>query len=116
MQTTDIRPSDIIQSSLDGKSQRTRKGPVQWWFSLTSVPEPPANASFVKREMVRRSRLVSVVIFTILVLFMIYFPASLFMTPSAILSTTTILPVAVAATIFNRKGKPLVAGIIIVVA
>ncbi len=47
---------------------------------------------------------------------MIYFPASLFMTPSAILSTTTILPVAVAATIFNRKGKPLVAGIIIVVA
>ncbi len=54
-----------------------RPGFFQWWYNLTSIPEPPADASFVKREEVRRSHLLSLLIFFMLMLFVVFLPAAL---------------------------------------
>jgi len=96
-----------------------RRNPIQWWFSLTSVPDPAADASFLERERVRRARLVSIISFLMLALFILLIPFDLLALKlgsySTIIGTTLIVPVAIAVILLNRSRKVIAAGIVIVV-
>ena len=99
------------------RQRRIKKSPFQGWFYLTSIPDPPEGASFVKRETARKSRLISVVACFLLLLFAICLPAAIIVrnVPSLV-STSAILPVTLVAILLNRAGKTFAAGIIIVCA
>jgi hypothetical protein len=111
-----------MQSSYLDKNQESQWGeirlnPVQWWFKLTSIPEPAAGASFVKREAARKSRLASIIASFLLILFCIYFPADIVSRSiPSLISTTAILPVALSAILLNRAGRTFWAGMVIVCA
>ena len=100
------------QASYQGQGKRN---PFLWWFNLTSIPDPPEDASFVKREVARKSRLISIVAFFLLVLFAIYLPVDI-ATKSipSLISTLMILPVALVAIMLNRAGRTFGAGVVVV--
>lgn len=88
-----------------------------WWYNLTAVPEPPANASFVRREAVRRIRLFSTVCFFFLVILLIFFPACLFLPNHLVIYMDGIIIGITVGTLFlNRAGRTLLAGVILVIA
>lgn len=90
---------------------------LNWWYNLTAFPEPPASASFVRREAVRRSRLFSTVTFFFLIVLIIFFPACLFLpNPLVIYLDGVLIGITVFTLVLNRLEQPLLAGVILVIA
>lgn len=88
-----------------------------WWYRLTAIPEPPANASFVKREIARRVRLFSTVAFFFLIVLIIFFPACIFLPNRLVIYLDgLIIAITVFTLVLNRMRKPLLAGLILVIA
>jgi len=100
---------DILEQEQPG-------GIVNGWYRLTSPPEPPAGASFVKRESARRARLVSAVGFFLLAMLVVLLPAAFYITILILYVVLGMLALSCLALALNRAGNTLWAGILIVVA
>jgi hypothetical protein len=105
-------PNDLAVEQSARKS-----GLVAWWYRQTALPDPPANASFVRREAARKSRLLSTIIFWLLVVFILFIPASLDIPNNhyVIYADLGMLVFCVISIFFNRAQKPLIAGILLTV-
>ncbi|HEU5373884.1 MAG TPA: hypothetical protein VFV38_00445 [Ktedonobacteraceae bacterium] len=105
-------PGEITTPEPDGQDRL-----LGWWYNLTAFPEPPANASFVRREAVRRGRLFSTVTFFFLIVLIIFFPACLFLPNHLVIYLDGILiGITVFTLVLNRMEKPFLAGLILVIA
>jgi hypothetical protein len=94
-----------------------RKGLVQWWFDLSAIPDAPSNASFRRRELARKSRLLSTIIFFLLLVFFFFIPGCLLVPNHYIIyADLGMLVVCVAAIFANRAQKIYVAGLLLTVA
>lgn len=106
------RPGEMLETRPDRQDRL-----LGWWYALTAVPEPPASASFVKREAARRLRLFSAVNFFYLIVLLIFLPASAFMPNHLIIYMDGLLILITLSTLFlNRTGRPLLAGVVLVVS
>lgn len=107
------RPSEVFAAETPDIQDRL----LGWWYTLTAVPELPANASFARREAVRRIRLFSTVTFFFLVVLLIFLPACpMLADPYATALDTLLIMVTIITLVINRMGKPIIAGIVLVIA
>lgn len=109
------QPGEMLETRPDRQDRL-----LGWWYALTAVPEPPASASFVKREAARRARLVSAVCFFILIILLLLLPGSI-MEPNHPNHVDVYVDIAlIGAVLFtlflNHSGKSLLAGVILIVA
>ncbi|MBA2678469.1 MAG: hypothetical protein H0U76_08765 [Ktedonobacteraceae bacterium] len=105
-------PDEVVTSAPDWQDRL-----LGWWYDLTAVPEPSASASFVRREVARRIRLFSTVVFFFLIILIIFFPACLFLPNHLVIYLDGLLIVITVFTlVLNRAGRPSLAGIILVIA
>ena len=99
--------------------QETQKknGLIQWWYKLTALPEASENASFVQREAVRKSHLLSTIVLWLLFIFFFFIPACLALPNHyVIFADLGMMPVCVIALFLNRAQKPEIAGLLLTVA
>ena len=89
---------------------------VQWWYSQTSLPDPPPNASFVQREAARKSHLLSTIIFWLVVVFILFLPAC-FALPNqyVVYADLGMIVFCLIAIMLNRAQKPQAAGILLTI-
>lgn len=103
------RPSYLVAA--------TPKAPrwATWWYRLSCLPEPPANASLVQRELYRRARLVSLFIFLMQVFVITSLPAG-FSGTNPLLAIVLIFAFIanVVAMVCNRAGLVTIAGLLVV--
>jgi hypothetical protein len=83
----------------------------EWWYGLTAVPEPPASASFSKRETARKIRLLSTVLFFFLPVMVLVEPTTFFI-PNVMARFIAggLLVASTASLMLNRVGKVTLAG------
>ena len=104
-------PNELVEQ----KSKRP--GLIQWWYSLTSIPEPPANASFAQREAARKSHLLSTIVFWLCVSFILFIPACFALpNPYVIYADLGMLVLSIPALILNRARHLQAAGILLTFA
>lgn len=122
MKTTDFsRPSMGLQkwspNEVVEQKRERRIGPVQWWYNLTSIPDPPASASFLRRDAARKSRMLSTLIFWLLVTFILFLPGC-FALPNhyVIYADIGMMVFCTVALLCNKASKPQLAGILLTVA
>src|SRR5690242_11255228 len=109
--------ASLVDDILEQEEPGQAPGLVNWWFRFTGPPELPARASFVKREIVRRSRLLSAVVFFLIISLVIMLPAAFFLPTILVLFVVLgILVASIVALFFNRAGYTLVAGLMVVSA
>ncbi len=88
-----------------------------WWYRLTSVPEPPSSMSFAQREAVRRMRLYSMVVFFLILTLVLFLLPFFFLANRAVFYIdSAVILIAVFTLWLNRIGHFLSAGIVLVVA
>ncbi len=76
-----------------------------WWYRFTTPPRPPANASFMKREIDRKARLLSTVLFFYLAIEVLFSVVSVVANPSAIFSSSVGFIVVLGGVLLCRRGK-----------
>jgi large-conductance mechanosensitive channel len=110
--TTSWEGNDVIEFE-----ERQPSRLFQLWYKWTAIPEPPAPASFVKREAARRSRLVSIISLLLIGILVLFLPGSA-ATPNPLEIPLNLFLIAVCliAILFNRRGMTIIAGATIVIA
>ncbi|QBD83685.1 methyl-accepting chemotaxis protein [Ktedonosporobacter rubrisoli] len=104
-------PGDVVEQ------EEKKNNLVQWWYNLTSIPEVPINASFMRREAARKSHLLSTLIFWLLVVFVLFIPGCLALPNRYVLvADLGMMVICVIALFFNKSQKPLLAGILLTAA
>jgi hypothetical protein len=94
-----------------------RKGLIAWWYELTALPDAPANATFAQREIVRRSYLLSTIVFWLLFTFILLIPCCLALPNHyVIFADLGMVIVCGIALWFNRAGRPESAGLLLTVS
>ena len=89
---------------------------TQWWFEVTSIPEAANDASFFKREAVRKSQLLSIVLFYYTIVVIVFLPCCFFLrNPNIAWADGGLIISAFTALHLNRRGFTGIAAIIIVV-
>ena len=114
MKNTDNRhwlPNEIVE-----QESVKRSGLIQWWYDQTAIPDPPVSASFAKREAARKSRLVSTIIFWLIVSFALFIPGC-FVVPNhyIIYADIGMLVFCVIAIFFNKMQNPQAAGVLLTI-
>ncbi|MGH2479316.1 MAG: hypothetical protein ACRDHW_06650 [Ktedonobacteraceae bacterium] len=103
--------SEMLEAKLDRQDRL-----LGWWYRLTAVPEPPASATFLKREAARRMRSFSVVSFFFLLVLTIFIPACFFLPNHFIIYCDVgAICAGLFTLILNRQGMSLLAGILLVI-
>lgn len=98
-----------------GSTSRRHNGLLLWWYQVAAPPEPETAASFEQRELVRRGRLASIILFLLssgLLFFALpfsLFKANIFM----LLGCLVLCVVVIIALLLNRHGKSNLTGLII---
>src|SRR5438105_5654386 len=88
--------------------------PLHWWYYLTAPRDVSANAPLAQREMVRRGRLASVLLFFVILLVLPAFPTAL--TNSLLLVTLIfVLMIDFTSLVLNRFGQTTLAGVLVVI-
>lgn len=104
-------PDEILTSKPDMQDHL-----LSWWYNLTAVPEPPAQASFVKREAARRVRLFSTVAFFFLLILILFFPACFFLpNPLVVYMDGLMVGMVVLSLFINRTGRSIFAGVFLII-
>ncbi|GHO90583.1 hypothetical protein KSF_006310 [Reticulibacter mediterranei] len=89
----------------------------EWWYQLTSIPEPVEEFTPGMYEQVRRSRLLSTIVLSLLVIFLMFVPACLALPNHyVILVDIAMMPLCLVALIFNRLRHTYLAGVLLVVS
>lgn len=88
-----------------------------WWYRLTSIPEPVGQVSPTDYEMTRRSRLLSTIVFSLLLIFIVFVPACLALPNHFVLVVDIgMMPFCIIALILNRARHPYLAGGLLVIS
>ncbi len=114
----DVSLANNDRSPEEGIEQETTKpsGLFEWWFKWTAVPEPPASASFVKREVARKVRLLSTILLFFLPTLILVLPTCFFIPITAVRYVDLALICAsTISLLLNRVGKVVLAAIVLVV-
>lgn len=86
----------------------------EWWFKWTAVPEPPASASFVKREGARKARILSTILLFFLPTLILVLPTSFFIPIVAVRYVVVALICAASISLLlNRVGQVVIAAIVL---
>lgn len=110
-------PTDVVENKGIAQPPEKQNRLVQWWYNATSLPEVPADASFVKREIVRKSRLFSTVLFFFTLVIIVFLPICLLLSNRYDFWIDAVLIVlSIGSLGINRMGKTFIAGILVVVA
>ncbi|GCE30765.1 hypothetical protein KDA_62490 [Dictyobacter alpinus] len=111
------RPQQDWSPGYTNKSKiATKFSLVQWWYKSTSMPEVGPNASFVKRETVRKSQLLSTVLFFYTIVVVVFLPCCLLLPQPAIVWADAGLVIsALVALIINKRGHALIAALTVVI-
>jgi hypothetical protein len=89
---------------------------VDGWQKLTSVPDVPANASFYKREFVRKSRLLSTVSFYFSIVIFVFTPCCLFLpNPNITWDCGALFIASLIAIVLNRNGQMIASALILTI-
>jgi hypothetical protein len=105
----------VPQESVELEAKKP-SGFFEWWYQWTAVSEPPASASFLKREEARKARLLSTILLFFLPTLVIVLPTTFFM--PIIYARFADLALIAAATIslfLNRVGRVTIAALVLVV-
>lgn len=94
--------------------EQEEKGLSLWWYTLTAPPRVPSDVSYVRREEERKARLLSNVAFFFFLVLLIFLPASFFMPAITPIAVVLAMVSTLIALIFNRAGKTVLGGVIIV--
>jgi len=92
---------------------------LAWWYQMAAPPAPREDASLAEREVVRRGRLASIILFFILALGLLAIPSVLFVSvvieksPYAFLVHLLAVSMNVLALFSNRKGHVTQAGTLV---
>lgn len=107
----DWSPAEVTVQKEPGMGSRL----FDWWYRWTAVPEPPASASFARRESARKIRLLSTVLFFFLPIMILVQPTTLFI-PNGMVRFIAVglLLAAVISLLLNRTGRVLLAGCVLV--
>lgn len=122
MQRSNSQWLDDESTPTQSTERRSSKRNIfQWWFGLTSIPEPPDDASFEVKDKVRRSRLLSTISFVLLVIGVVNIPPAIFniiagRTLLGSIAALSIFPVFLAIVSLNRSQRVIAASLIVVVA
>ncbi len=106
--------NENLAYDLSNKDQHTSSTLLDKWYRLTAPPEPHQGASFAQREAVRRGRLTSIVLLSLMTTLLILLPIGL-LGPNyiAILAISGGLFISLLALFVNRIGQPNLAGLLI---
>jgi hypothetical protein len=86
-----------------------------WWHRLTTPPELPGHPTFLLREAGRRARLLSTIVFFLILVVALLIPATLFIPNRyVVLLCLSVLGICVIALLLNRGNKVLFASILVV--
>ncbi len=109
--------SNWSQQYLQDKSTSMDQGRLAWWYRLTAPPEPPASASFAKREAARRGKLASTLMFFFYIVFIGVAVLGLVIGNKVLtIAILSLIVLMAGALFFNRLGHPNITGIVIAVA
>ncbi len=90
---------------------------LQQWYRLTVPVEPPANASFIRRESHRQACLFSNIVFFLIMALTFSVPVCLFLPNPYILCIVCVeIVICCASLLLNQQGRLLTAGIVQVVS
>ena len=107
----------LTQRPQRNKSPKGGIGILQWWYRISSPPEPDASASFQEREVFRRGRTGSQVSVFLFLLIFISYPAALAGSNSLLIVILTAnLFILVFALVLNRLKMVNIAGILVVLS
>ncbi|GER90849.1 hypothetical protein KDW_50110 [Dictyobacter vulcani] len=111
------RPQNWSPTHIDLPDNTTTKfSLIQWWYKSTSMSEVGSDASFVKRETVRKSQLLSTVLFYYTIVVIAFLPCCLYLPQPAIVWADAGLVVsAIAALFLNKYGYAMVASLTVVI-
>lgn len=88
-----------------------------WWYRLTSMPDSGQESTPGSYETVRRSRLLSMIVFFLIIIFVMFIPGCLVLPNHyVILVDLGMLPICLIALILNRARHPYVAGALLVIS
>ncbi len=94
----------------------TLRGLIDWWYHLTSPAEPSLDAPLRVREVFRRGRLASTIMFFVVVIETAVIPISIIAaSPALFLNVIESLATTAVALWFNRKGNVVPAGLLIII-
>lgn len=103
-----------MQSPSSPSNQKAKVSLFGWWYGISLPPEPPPEASFKQRDMVRRAQLASILLFWFILVLIVVLV--IYVIISGIGPVTIGLVVLAAlmlgATYLNRKGQVNIAGFI----
>lgn len=105
-------PTELIEQ--DPNRQQGRPGPLEWWYKLTAPQEAELSDSFEKRELIRRGRLASTILFFFGFILLLVLSIGV-VGPNHIIAIAAVIllfVVAIAATL-NRQGHSNIAGLMI---
>jgi hypothetical protein len=107
--------SSLARQNQRDKSPQTRL--LQWWYRMTSPPEPDEMAPFEEREAFRRGRTGSQIAIILFIVLFISFPAA-FAGSNSFLAFILIVDlfILVLAMVLNRLKRSSLAGILVVLA
>ena len=110
-----LTTGEWIQQYLGKQEPVVRVRIVQWWYRLTAPAESVKDASFIQRELVRRGRIASSMLFFFLLLLLVFALPLGISTANliVIVVASLLLVVVVIAVLFNRRGKSHITGLLI---
>lgn len=95
---------------------------LRWWYRVSSAESVPESASFTLREATRRSRIASLIIFSIICSTIIFIPLLILAAPTLLQLPSTIIGAAIGilcclvAIPFNRHREVRIVGILLILA
>lgn len=103
-------PTEVVK-----RDAPKQAGTVQWWYGMTALSEGVNDTSFYKRETVRKSQLLSIVLFYYTIVVIVFLPCCLFLrNPNIAWADGGLIISAFTGLILNRYGYTGFAAVIIV--
>lgn len=102
-------PANVVVQRVD-RMERL----LGWWYRFTTPPRSPSNASFVKREIDRKARLLSTILFFYSLIEFLFFLGSAITSPDTIFSALVGYIAIVASLVLCRSGRVTVGGWVLV--
>lgn len=108
------RDREWSQKYMGSEETKVRSGPLEWWYRLTAPATPPLSATLAQRELARRGRLASTILFFLIIVLLLVLPIGIFGPNHAILPIISIiLALVLISIVLNRRGKSNIAGLIL---
>nr|BBH87784.1 hypothetical protein KTC_25350 [Thermosporothrix sp. COM3] len=114
---TDVQQAPEPEELEPGQDRSTFQSFFRWWYALTAISETEDVPDPLEREIIRKSRLLSVIVFFLLVIFVLFIPGCLALPNRYVLvADLGMMVICVLALFLNRAHKPMVAGVLLVLS